>query len=72
MPMEFIELKPARERRGWTQEQLAELSGVDKATISRLESGVITNPLYETVRELERALKLRQTERLAFGQERVA
>ena len=30
-------LKAAREKRGWTQEYLAEKSGVNQATISRIE-----------------------------------
>lgn len=73
MPIVAVELKTARERRGWTQEQLAEASGVDKGTISRLEAAVITDPLTSTVDKLETALRtlgrgrLRQYERLAFG-----
>jgi transcriptional regulator with XRE-family HTH domain len=35
-----VQLRRLRERRGWSQGQLAEASGVEKSTISRLESGL--------------------------------
>lgn len=57
----------ARERRQWTMEQLAERSGVNKGTISRIESGQISNPSNDTVKNLETALGL-QRGTLVFGQ----
>lgn len=41
------------------QETLAERSGVDQSTVSRLERGVHRKPKPETVEALERALKLK-------------
>lgn len=34
------EVRAARKRAGWTQQQLAEVSGVERSQISRLENGV--------------------------------
>lgn len=59
-------LRAARELRGHTQEELAELADVDQATVSRLEAGVRTNPANATVTRLELALKL-QRGTLVFG-----
>jgi transcriptional regulator with XRE-family HTH domain len=53
-------LKKAREKKGLSQGQLAALSGVAKATISRLETGVITNPQMDTLNALEDALDLKR------------
>lgn len=63
-------LKAARDRKGWTLEQLATESGVNKSTVSRLERGE-TQPLYETVTALEAALGLKRGS-LIFSEERIA
>lgn len=60
-------LRDARELRGYTQEQLAELAGVDQATVSRIEAGLRTNPSNDTVSKLELALRLKRGT-LVFGQ----
>lgn len=65
--MKSISLRGARDRRGWTQEQLEAASGVDQGVISRLERGESVNPTFDTVRKLEAALKLRRGT-LVFGQ----
>lgn len=57
--MKRTTLRDAREKRGWTQEQLEQESGVAQTTISRIESGDTANPSYGTVRSLEVALGLR-------------
>ena len=54
-----IELKRFRRRRGLTQEQLADLSGVGQTAISRLERTAGANPHWETVDKLARALRAR-------------
>lgn len=60
-------LKAARDKRGWTMDELAERSGVSKATISELESGNRANPTVDTVTKLEVALRVRRGT-LVFGQ----
>lgn len=67
LAMKLITLQTARERAGMrTQTELAERSGVDISTISRLEAGINTNPSFATVRKLEAALRLKRGT-LAFG-----
>jgi transcriptional regulator with XRE-family HTH domain len=51
-------LKQARERRGLTQAELADAAGVDQATVSRLEIGRVSNPSFDTVKKLARALRV--------------
>lgn len=68
--MQLLTLKAAREKKGWTLEQVAEASGVHKSTVSRLERGE-TQPQHDTVNALEAALGLKRGT-LVFGQEAVA
>lgn len=49
------EIARARTERGWTQEDLAERSGVPKRTIQEIESGRVSKPQRAT------DIKLRQT-----------
>jgi transcriptional regulator with XRE-family HTH domain len=35
----MVEIKPLRERKGWTQAQLAQRAGVTRATVNRIENG---------------------------------
>lgn len=63
--MKEMTLREARRLRGWTQEQLEALSGVEQAVISRIERGTNANPGIRTVRKLETALSVR----LLFGAE---
>ena len=65
--MKHETLREARKRRGWTIAQLAFASGVDKGTISRIETGVTPNPSSATVASLEIALKVRRGS-LVFGE----
>lgn len=55
-----MDLRTARTKREWTMDELAERSGVSKATISRIEAGEVSNPSNDTVANLEAALKLRR------------
>lgn len=59
-------LRAAREGRGWDQKTLAKESGVDQATISRIEAGKTTNPSNTTVAALEEALGIPRGS-LVFG-----
>lgn len=54
-----LSLTEARERRSLTQAQLAELSGIHKTTIWRIELGRV-RPSYDTVCALEDALRYRR------------
>ncbi len=47
--------------------ELADRASLNKGTVSRIESGDITNPSNDTVEALEVALKLRRGT-LVFGQ----
>lgn len=49
-------LRPLRRRMAWTQEELAEKSGVGIATILRLEGGDTRPPRVSTLRKLADAL----------------
>jgi transcriptional regulator with XRE-family HTH domain len=51
-----LTLTQARERKDWTPEQLAEKSGVSRATIYRLEGADAPNPEHQTIEKLEAAL----------------
>jgi len=54
-------LKEWREKRGWTQSELADISEVPQRTISNLEQGR-TTPMLATATLLAKALKLKLEE----------
>lgn len=66
--MNTLTLKVARTRRRMGQVALAEKSGLNQSTVSRLEKGGIKRPTPETVEKLERALQLKPGQ-LAFGEQ---
>jgi transcriptional regulator with XRE-family HTH domain len=49
-------LKWARDRRAWTQDDLARAAGVPILTVSRIERGRVAMPRQSTVRKLAGAL----------------
>jgi len=51
-------LRKIRERKGWTQNHLAEVSGVPQPSIWRLEKGLILNPKSSLLRKLAEALEV--------------
>lgn len=51
-----MRLKELREKRGLTQEQLADLSGVNQSAISFIENGTTASPKLDTLQKLARAL----------------
>jgi transcriptional regulator with XRE-family HTH domain len=65
--VKHMTLREARDWRGYTQEELADLAGVDQATVSRIEKGERLNPSNSTVQRLELALRLKRGT-LVFGQ----
>lgn len=52
-----LTVREAREKRGWTPEELAEHAGVHRATVYRIEAGA--SPNYSTVEALETALRVK-------------
>lgn len=51
-----MNLKTARTLKGFTQEKLANLSGIDQTTISAIECGKNKKPSWETVLRIAKAL----------------
>lgn len=65
--MKHTTLAAAREAKKLTQQQLENLSGVDRTRIARMEADPANaNPTVDTVRKLEDALDLRRGA-LVFG-----
>jgi transcriptional regulator with XRE-family HTH domain len=52
----LTELRRERERQGLSLSDVAERTGIDRATISKLENGKLTNPTVGTLRTYARAL----------------
>lgn len=64
--MRRIHLRTARERKGLTQVQLAQLAHVDQKTISRLELDPDADPAFSTQTNIAAALKVNPAA-LVFG-----
>jgi len=62
MRIDAMRLKELRVERMVSQDQLHELSGVARDTISRIESGRTTNVQYKTIKRLADALEVPYTE----------
>jgi len=65
--MKVFTLREARNRKGWTQVELATKSGVGQAVISLMETGRYTHPRFATVVKLAAALDI-DPRALRFGQ----
>ena len=63
MPWNAATLKRLRERRGLTQQQLAERVGAHRVTIAKLETGAL-RPGVDVLEALAKALKVKVTELL--------
>ena len=57
----FAGLRDERERQGLSLADMAERTGIDRATISKLETGKLANPTVGTLRTYARALGRRLT-----------
>lgn len=51
-----MNVKEMRKKKGLTQIELSELSGVSQQLISAIESGKVENPTYKTVEALKKVL----------------
>ncbi|HRN70083.1 MAG TPA: helix-turn-helix transcriptional regulator [Candidatus Woesebacteria bacterium] len=51
-------IKRARKKLGLTQEQLAVKAGIPYATLSKIESGQVTNPTVSTLKKIADALNI--------------
>ena len=51
-------LRKIRERKGWTQNHLAVISGVPQPSIWRIENGTILNPKTSLLKKLAEALEV--------------
>ncbi|MFP3845807.1 helix-turn-helix domain-containing protein [Priestia filamentosa] len=51
-------IRVKRVRKGWTQLELAEVSGVPQCTISQIERGSRRYPTYDTICKIAKALDL--------------
>ena len=54
--MTIEEMKKKKAERGYSNEKLAELSGVPLSTIQKIFSGITRQPRYETILALESVL----------------
>jgi transcriptional regulator with XRE-family HTH domain len=52
-------LRKTRKGRGLTQAKLADLSGVDQTTISKIEVGTMQAPSWPVVAKLSKALRVK-------------
>lgn len=59
-----MKIKKLREKREWTQQQLADESGLSLVTIGRIEAGMRKNPDLSTRKKLAKALGVEITELL--------
>lgn len=55
--IEMVKLKELREKKGWSQEDLAKHSQVSRVTISNLETGKQQNITSDTLMKLSSALE---------------
>ena len=58
-------VKKNREKKGYTQQELADKTGFHVSYISRIERGV-ENPTYEIIEKLAKALKVKATDLMPF------
>jgi DNA-binding Xre family transcriptional regulator len=52
-------LRAERERRGLSLTDMMERTGIDKATLSKIENGKVPNPTYQTIRAYAAAMDKR-------------
>lgn len=60
--MDFTNIKNKRKEKGMTQDELSEKSGIGRVTISRLESGTLTETNVGTLTRIASALDCEMNE----------
>ena len=61
----ILDIKTIREKKGMTQEALANKSGVNRSLLNQLETQKVTNTSTNTLQKLANALSLRETSSIA-------
>lgn len=51
-------VKQLRNKRGWTQEELAKKAGISRVSVARIEAGMRKNPDLSTRQKLAKAFKV--------------
>ena len=51
-------IKALREKKGWTQEKLAQQAGISYQTLIKIEHGGIKNPRMETLIKIAKSLEV--------------
>ncbi len=51
-------VKQLRNKRGWTQEELAKKAGISRVSVARIEAGMRKNPDLSTRKKLAKAFKV--------------
>jgi transcriptional regulator with XRE-family HTH domain len=59
-------IKILREKKGWTQEKLAQEAGISYQTLIKIEHGGIKNPRIETIIKLAKSLDISINELIEY------
>ena len=52
----YLRVKELREAKGWSQAELADVAGIARATVNRIEQGTVTGVDFATLERLADAL----------------
>ena len=67
--MNIQEMKEKKKEKGYTNEQIAELSGVPLGTVQKIFGGATTSPRYDTLKALEKIFLPMERERCSIYSE---
>ena len=57
-------IRRLRQKQGWSQKQLAKISGLARISIAQIETGIRINPIVATRKKLAKALRVPITQLL--------